>query len=388
MKKKLAFFLAVLMVFTILAGCTSGTDTGTKTGTGAEQPNDGEKPPAVEDNKVRVAYVAMTNGSAQVFINQKYNIFSEQLGTLGKEVEYIAAHGLQEVYPLLDKEEGAPDFMYLPHTAFSTYNTKKSKYGGSEKYMLIAASVNSNDINLVTRPEIKSLKDLDGKKVGIANLRYADDYQLNKVLSAVGLKTSTYGGTVEIVWDNIVSDLWNNYGEGKYAAIVNFDNANNLPKAKSMVPGSKVYSLNPDGLFGRVQPRLWLVAKKELVRDNPELVKAFLKGHILSTEKAIEKIHELPEINRELRMAWFEGKGVQQEVIDKENELEIFRESWNEAEISYDPNMDYIKGLFDYMVKEGHFSYKTLDEFASVELLNEVLQEMGKPPVKQEVWNE
>jgi len=397
LKKKLVTVLILVMSLAAV-GCGSSNETGTQTGTDKSETQNKAQPEVVEvetnveigrdvikdKDLVSIAYVAMTNGSAQVFINQKYPIFAEEMEKIGKRVEFIDAHGLQEVYPMLDRKKGAPEFIYIPHTAFTTYNTGKSKYGGSDKYTVIAGSVQSNDVNLVARPEIKSLKDLDGKKVGIANLRYADDFQLNRVLADVGLGTSTYGGTVEVVWDNIVSDLWQNYADGKYAAIVNFDNANNLPTALSKVPGSHIFSLNPDGLFGEIQPRVWLATQKELINNNPALVQAFLKAHVLSTDKALEKRDELPALNRELRIKWFANKGAAMEDLEKQNTLDKFEKSWQEAAVSYDPGMNYAAGLYEYMIKEGHFKDLPLNEFVQADLLNEVLQEMGKKPVKAE----
>ena len=395
LKKKLVIVLMLVLVLAAI-GCGNETEKNNSAVPDNQEPQNQDQSGAVKLEKnneigqdvikdkdlVSVAYVAMTNGSAQVFINEKYNIFAQELDKIGKKVEFIDAHGLQEVYPLMDRKKGAPEFIYIPHTAFTTYNTGKSKYGGSDKYTVIAGSVHFNDVNLVARPEIKSLKDLDGKKVGIANLRYADDFQLNRVLSEVGLGTDTYGGNVEVVWDGIVSELWQNYGEGKYAAIINFDNANNLPKAISMVPGSHVFSLNPDGLFGDKQPRVWLATQKELIKNDPELVKTFLKAHVISTAKALENIDELPAINRELRIKWFADKGALKEDLEKQNTIDKFIKSWQDAEITFDPNMDYASGLHEYMTMEGHFKDISLEEFVRVDLLNEVLEEMGKSPVK------
>jgi len=195
----------------------------------------------------------------------------------------------------------------------------------------------------------------------------------------VGLGTSTYGGTVEVVWDDIIAKLWDNYKNGKYAAMVNFDNANNLPKSLSMVPGSRVYSLNPDGMFGKFQPRVWLVAKKELIENNPDLVKTFLKAHILATEKAKANIDEVADINREERISWYKSRNIYK---PEENTLDKFQKAWKNAEPTYDPNMTYMTGLFGYMQeKKGLYQGKTLNDIVRIYLLNEVLKEMGKPTV-------
>lgn len=337
-------------------------------------PNETVKNP----NEVNIGFVAMTGGSPQAFINQKYSVFADELKPLGLSVKYSIVHGLQEVYPLLDS--GNVDFVYMPQTAFTTYVTKNSRFGGGSNYVMIAGSTNINDTNLVMRPGLNSLRDLDGKKVGIANLRYADVYQLNKMLSTVGLKTKADGGSVEVVWDDIVNKLVENFGNRKYDAIVIFDNANNLPAVLKEVPGSKVLSLNPDGMFGDQQPRVWLIAKKSHLQDKPELVKTFLKAHVLSTDKAVANRSELPGINRDMRVKWFTGK-IPQEKIDAQNNIEKFQAAWKAAGITYDPNAKYVTELVDYMIKHGYAKGLTINDFMQIDPLNQILTEMNRPNI-------
>lgn len=377
MFKKSLSILLVLIFALSLTGCFSKSKT-ENTVKPAQQAAETE-----DKDTVTIAYVAMAGGSAQAFINQKFSIFADELKAMGKKVNYVTVHGLQEVYPLMDKKTGAPDFIYLPNSAFTTYTTNTSKFGGSNKYAVIAGSVNQNTINLIARPEIKSLKDLAGKKVGIANLRYTDEYQLDKVLSKEGLKLSTNGGTVQVVWDDVVGKLFENYGAGKYDAITNFDDANNLQAAMSKVPGSRIITLNPNGLFGEKQPRVWLAAKKDLIQNNPELVKAFLKAHILSTDKAIANAQDLPVLNREERVKWMQRIQAKAEDIERTNKLEKFQQTWKAAGITYDPNMTYITELFSYMEKRGVVKGQTIDTFVQIEPLNTVLKEMNRPPLKQ-----
>ena len=359
MFRKLTVGFMVLVLLLIAAGC----------GGSKETTAGGDKDEAV------IAFVAMTTTSPHALVNQKSNIIAEQLTTLGKDVRYISTRSLDNVYPLLDK--GEPDFFYLPHSAFTTYITETSKFGGSNDYAIIAGSLNINDVQLVVRPEIESLKDLDGKKVGIANLRYSDDFQLNKVLNTIGLASSSVGGTVEVVWDDIVGKTLENYSTGNYSAVCIF-NSDNVDSAVKKVPGSKVYSLNPDGLFSEIQPRVWLIAKKEVIKNDPELVKAILKAHVLSTDKAESMFAELPALNQEVHMQYFKDKGVD---LSSQNKVEKYEERWKTAGITYDPNMSYINGLWDYMDKKGVVKGKTLEDFVRIEFLNEVLKEMGKPPV-------
>ncbi len=376
MLRKLLSLMLVMTLLVLGAGCSSPkTEIQTKSS---------ETPKAVEDNDtISIGYIAGSPTSPQPIINQKYSIIADELQKQGKKVNFISTRSLDKVWPLMDKEKGAPEFFYIPGGNFATYVTKTSRFGGNDdKYVIIAGSMNSNTTVLITKPSIKSLKDLDGKKIAIANNRYADEFQLNKLLSTVGLSTDTTGGTVQIIWDDIVPKLLENWGNGKYDAICLYA-AENFPIALSKVKGSKILTtLNPNGLFGDKAPRYWLIARKDILKENPELVKGVLKAHILSTEKAIADKDSLPAINREIYLKYFMDQNVQMDDILKRNTLEEYQKRWKEVEITYDPNVGYVAELFDFLVKRGLVRKKNLDSFIQVDLLNEVLKEMGKPEIK------
>ena len=229
MFRKLFPILLVLVLVMVLTGC----------GQKSEQ-NKVDEIPEVNPEMIKIAFVTMTTTAPQPLINQVHSIYANELENLGVGVEFFPTRSLDNLYPLMDSDDD-PDLVYLPHSAFTTYITETSKFGGSNKYAIIAGSLNLDDIQLIVRPGINSLQELDGKVVGIANLRFSDDYQLNRLLAPVGLSTSSVGGTVEVVWDDIVSKLAEHYGEGKYDAIINF-NSDNLAGALAKVPGSKVYT--------------------------------------------------------------------------------------------------------------------------------------------------
>lgn len=376
MFKKTLGVLLVLLLFVSLVGC------GSKSEQQSEQKNDPKTqttPKAQETNSdiVKIAYVPA--GSPQPLINMNNSIFADELKKLGKKVEYQPTRSLDDVWPLMDKKVGSPDFVYIPIANFATYVTGKSRFGGSDKYTLIAGAVNRDGSVIISRPEIKSLKDLDGKKVGIANLRYVDEYQLEQVLATVGLNTTANGGTVKVGWDDIVIKVIENFGKGQYDAICMYGN-DNYSIAMSKVPGSKILtSLNPNGLFGKQAPRYWLVAKRDLVNSNPELVKAVLRGHVLSTEKAITDIDKLPALGREATLQWYRNKNAVMEPILKRETLEKYKKSWNKVQPTYDPNVKYATDIFTYLDKKGLLNGKTPDDFIQLDLLKEVLKEMGKP---------
>lgn len=372
---KSIYSVVVIMLLMFLAGCGGNTETPKAAGTKAPEPKE-------DSNIVTVGYISGSGQSSpQALIDQEKNIFNEQLKALGKTVKLDGTRSLDNVWPKMDQAEW--DFVYVPTGNFGTYVTKTSKFGGSDKYVLLGGSLGVNGTNvIVVKPEIKSLKDLAGKKVGIANLRYWDEWQLNKVLSTVGLATTSMGGNVEVVWDDIVGKQLDNWANGQYDAIIIYSN-DNIPLALEKLSGSKVLQdMNDDGLFGKTTPKYWLAAKKELVNNNPELVKAFLKAHVLLTEQANVNRDRLPVIARNAQLKYFEDQKAEMDVILKKNTPESWEKKWKNGDIDYDPIMKSVTEYFSFLDKRGLVKGQTVDDFINIKPLNEVLTEMGKPTIK------
>lgn len=377
MRKAQLIIFAFFMFCLVLTGCSSQTNTGKQIGKGGQDLSSGPKP-----NEVTFACIAMPQTSPQALINNKFGILDAELKKLGKTVNFVTTRSLDNIWPMMDKEQGGPDFVYIPSANFCTYITETSRFGGSDKYAIIAGSSNANSTVLIVRPEIKTLKDLAGKKIGIANLRYSDEFQLNQILAAEGLAITTTGGTVQAAYGDIVHKELQNFKNGKYDGIVLYGPENYSVALKS-VAGSKILTaLNLDGLFGRYQPRTWLVAKKDLIKKDPELVKQVLKAHLLLTEKAVTNAGEIPALNREQYLAYFKEKNAVMDEILRKHTLEFYRKNWQEAEITYDPNMKFVTDVFNFMLRKGVVKGKTIDDFVQMNLFNEVLKESGKPVIK------
>lgn len=340
--------------------------------------------PSQANQTVKFAYISMVQGSPQALINRDDKIFEGELQKLGKKVEFVSTRSLDNIWPMMDSDKDDPDFVYIPTANFSTYITETSRFGGSNKYAIIAGSNNADSTALFVSPKIKSLQDLDGKTVGIANQRYQDEFQLDKVLKTAGLATTSSGGTVKIGWDDIVVKEIENFRAGKYDAIVLYD-PENFPVVLKQVPGSRMLTtLNPNGMFGTRQPRTWLTAKKELIKNDPELVKAVLKAHVLATEKALAEADKIPLIAREVYLNYYKGKNAKMDDILKKHTPEFYKKKWSETEITYDPNMKFVLEDFEFLKKKGLMNGKTIEDFVQIDYLNQVLKEMGKQPVEKD----
>ncbi|MBU7006231.1 ABC transporter substrate-binding protein [Phosphitispora fastidiosa] len=382
LKRSLASMVVLAIILFLNSGCGGGKDVGASNPADSGNGEPGTDQTYVEKATIKFAYIVMPQAAPQALINREEKIFENQLEKLGKEVEFVSTRSLDKIWPMMDGDKDDPDFVYIPSANFATYITETSRFGGSNKYTIIAGSINTNTTVLITRPEIKSLEDLDGKKVGLANQRYSDEYQFNEILSTAGLATKTAGGSVEVVYDDIVMKELENFGAGVYDAIIIYDPMN-FENALSKVPGSKIMmSLNPDGMFGEKQPRSWLVAKKDIMKNEPELVKEVLKTHIMATDKAQEGLAKIPAVNREVFLKYFERLNADMTDILKIHTPEFYEKKWQEAEITYDPNMDFITGVFGFMEKKDVVKGKSLDDFVQVQFLNEVLEDMGRKKIQ------
>lgn len=355
-------------------------------GCSAQAPSNPEPPQnsaaAKPTDTVKFAYISMIQGAPQALINREAKIFESELQKAGKKAGWVSTRSLDNIWPMMDAARNDPDFVYIPTANFSTYVTKTSRFGGSDKYAIIAGSNNADSTALFVGPGIKSLKDLDGKTVGIANLRYQDEFQFNKVLNSVGLSTTSVGGTVKIGWDDIVSTEIDNFSKGKYAAIILYD-PENFPVVLKKAPGSRLLTtLNSKGMFGARQPRTWLVAKKELIKNDPALVKTVLKAHVLATEKALAQADRLPGIARDVYLSYYQQKNAIMTEILKKHTPEFYRKKWKETDITYDPNLKFVQDDFSFMQQEGLLKGQTIGDFVQIDFLNQVLREMGKPEVK------
>ncbi len=79
-------------------------------------------------------------------------------------------------------DQGDIDFFYLYTANFVPYMTETTQWGGSDKYRIIASSLQNRTYLLVSNPNINNVRELDGKTVGISNHDYLEEVLLNKEL--------------------------------------------------------------------------------------------------------------------------------------------------------------------------------------------------------------
>lgn len=144
-----------------------------------------------EKNEVRIAYFPNLTHAAALY-GMATGQFQRALpGWKVRSVVVNAGPGAIEA--LL---AGAVDFAYVgPSPAINAYLRTKGRA------LSIVAAACSGGVSLISRKgvEIRSLRDLDGKRVAIPHLGGTQDVSLRHFISAVGLKPKENGGTVEIL---------------------------------------------------------------------------------------------------------------------------------------------------------------------------------------------
>ena len=366
--KKNVLLLLLFILSLLVYGCGGGNVT--------ENPDKDEvtyQRPA----QITIAYIAMANMTPQAIVTQRDEIFEQALSELGVQVNWVLTRSLDKVWPMMDT--GEADFVYLPAQNMATYITETSDFGGSDLYRVLAGSLENNSYTLMVRPEIKSLKDLDGKTVGAVNHFYYEEAMLNKQLETVGLKTKAMGGTVTVEYQDMMMDLHEKFENKEYDAITAWNTM--VGMVQKRVPEATVLiNLNEGEVFGQRHPQKWLVGKKELMDKDPELVKAVLKAHLNATESALTQQAQLPILAKARYDDFFQNtlKAEQYPQFPEEYYVSM----WEDAQPVYDPGLGFIQEIYDFMVAAGYLQGKTIDQFVDVTLLNEVLAERGLDTVK------
>ncbi|MDW7650621.1 MAG: ABC transporter substrate-binding protein [Bacillota bacterium] len=364
MRNRYCVFLLLILVLALVMTACGGTNA---------VDNEGEAAP----QEITIAYIAMANMAPQAIVASQEEIFEKALSELGVEVKWELTRSLDNVWPMMDAQE--VDFFYLPAQNVATYVTETSEFGGSDFYRVIAGSLENNSYTLMAHPDITSLQDLDGKTVGIVNYFYFEEAMLNKQLEKVGLKTKAMGGTVNVEYQDMMMDVHEKFESNEYNAITAWNTMAGMVQKR--VPDATVLlNLNEGEIFGRRHPQKWLMGRKELMENNPEIVKAVLGAHLDATEIALAQTSQLPILAKERYDDYFVNTLKAEQYPNFPEEYYV--SMWEDAKPVYDPDLSFIREIYDFMVAAGYLQGKTIDQFVDVTLLNEVLTERGLDAVK------
>lgn len=339
MKKRL-LTLAIIGTLTVgaLAGCT------------AKKSDDA--------STVRIAYFPNITHS-QALVGMEEGKFEKALGNNTK-IEWKQFNaGSSEVEAFLS---GAVDIGYIgPGPAINGYTKSKGDL------QVIAGATDAGAVLVAKKGEnIRNVKDLANKKVAIPQLGNTQDLTLRFLLQENGLKDSTKGGNVQIVAaDN--PDIVTLLDKGSIdAALVPEPWGARIQKEASadlVLDANKVWR---DGKY----PTALVVARKEFIKDHPDIVEKFLKAHVELTDY----------INSDKDKAADEANAEFKTLTKKDLSKDVLSTSFSRLSSTVDPEKDATKAMIDMSLKVGFIKQKPDDVngLFNLDILNKVLKAKGE----------
>lgn len=333
-KRPLAVILASSLVF--LAGCGT-TQTATKTS---------------ELSSVKLGYFPnVTHASAMIGVEKGF--FQKDLGEKVKlETKQFPNGSL-----LMDAlTTGQIDIGYVgPEPAIARY------LQGGDVVVLSGAANGGNVVVAAKDSNINSIKDLSGKIVASPSRACTHDISLRILMQQQGLKMQDQGGTVKEVTQK-PADMMTLFQQKQLDAAVVSEPWASQMEAKV---GAKVIVDAKDMPWEGKLPSTVLVASKKFVSENPEIVKAILKGNI----DAVNFVKASPDEAIKLTQKNLAEQAKQ------ELSLDILQKSFARTEITYEVSPQILNEMEQWSKDLGLVQGKTdVAGLVDLTLLNEVLK--------------
>ena len=306
---------------------------------------------------VRVGYFPnMTHAQALVGFND--GSFREALGdnVVVEDHKFNAGPALIEA--LL---AGEIDLGYIgPVPAVNGFVKSKGKL-----HIIAGSSVGGAVLLASSSGIIKSVKDLDGKRVAVPQLGNTQDILLRKLLAEVGLKDASKGGTVTIIpADN--------------SAILTLISRGEVDAALVPEPWGSIIVANTGANILLKSDDIWpegnlatsvLIVSAEFLEMNSDLVEKWLEVHIRLTENINgDKERSKAQINEQLKK--LTGRSLPEDVLDK---------SFSEVIFTIDPVVPSIEEFANISFRAGYLKEKPdIENLFNFELINKILKQQGK----------
>jgi NitT/TauT family transport system substrate-binding protein len=298
------------------------------------------------------ALVGLANGSFQKALGDAIKIDAVQFNAGPSAMEAVLA--------------GAIDMTYIgPNPAINGYVQSK---GAAVR---IIAGATSAGAVFVVRPQanIKTAKDLDGKKIASPQLGNTQDVSLRRYIKQAGLATRETGGTVMVV-PMANADILTAFLKGDIAgAWVPEPWGARLVREAGGVILVDERDLWPGGKFVTAH----IVVSTKFLKANPDIVRLWLQAHVEVTQWINAHPTEAKAlVNGEI--ARLTGKALAPQVMD---------DAFSRMEVTYDPISSSLNTSAEWAFEAGFFDSKPdLKNIYDLKLLNEVLSKKGLPAVK------
>ncbi|MBU3185872.1 aliphatic sulfonate ABC transporter substrate-binding protein [Clostridium estertheticum] len=310
---------------------------------------------------VRVGYFPNIT-HAQALVGRDQGTFQKAIGAANKIDWKLFNAGPAEVEALF---AGAIDIGYIgPGPAINAYVKSKGDV------QIIAGATDAGAI-FVSRKGIviKNLKDLSGKKIAVPQFGNTQDLTLRKILSGNGLKDKTKGGTVE-VRQAANADILALLQKGDIdAALVPEPWGSRLIKEASANIILDYKDVFREGKYTTAV----VVVRTEFLKDHPQIVEAFIRNHVATTEYINKNPAKAKEIVNK-QITELTKKSIANDVLDA---------AFKRLTITNDPEKDSVLDFVKSSVKEGFLKSEpdTKDLF-NITILNKILKENGLAQIK------
>lgn len=289
MKKFISMQLVIILLLSMLVGCSNQNNTSNDTNT-ADQPKETVNESSDTDTKTNVSVTALKGPTAMGMVKFMNDADSDK--SMNYNYDFSISASVDEVTPSLI--QGKTDIAAVPANLASVlYNNTK---GNME-----VLAVNTLGVLYIVENgnSIQSVKDLKGKTIYASGKGATPEYALNYILSNNGVDPK-----------NDVTIEWKNEHAECLAALTDSKNSiAMLPQPFVTTAQEKISTLNVSLDLTKEWNKLQkddknasalitgvVVAKKDFVEKNPEIISDFLKHY----EKSISYVNENIEEGAEL----------------------------------------------------------------------------------------
>lgn len=290
---------------------------------------------AFAQKEIRIAFFPnLTHGQALYGKNQ--GIYEKNL--TGTKVSWKKFNGGPEAIEAF--LAGQVDIGYVgPGPALNGYIKTKG-----DLFIIGGAASGGAVLVVGNHTNIKSIKDLSGKKIAIPQIGNTQDIILRYIIKKAGLKPSYKGGTVDIIHsdNSYIKTLLDN--QNIDGALVPEPWGTRLVQesgARILLDSKELYE---NGNY----PTTVIIVRKEFYEKNKDVVEKFLKTHIDIT-KLIQSNKENAKkiINNEIKN--ITGKALKDKVINVAFDKVIF---------TYNPQIEVTKFFLDLQIEAGFIRTK------------------------------
>ena len=217
--------------------------------------------------------------------------------------------------------------------------------------------------------DIETIDDLKGKKIAIPQYGNTQDIVLRGLMKDNNLKDTVRGGSVEVVQAPNPDVKMLLEEENIDAAFVPEPWGSRLEKE---IGAKIVLDYNETWRAGDYSSAV-VIARREFVEENPEVVKQFLEAHIETTEY----------INNNPKQAKVIINSQIKELMTEPLDEDVLDRAMDRLTVTYDPNKGSIEEIVSLSEEIGYLRGKTdLTDMFNIKVLNEVLKNRGLKEIK------